>query len=116
VATTAPINSNAYVFSRNLAYNDKGADVLQLQKILVAQGFLTATPTGHYGPATLTAVKKFQKANNIRQTGNVGPVTLAALNKISSSVPNTTASAQSISSIQQEIQQLLAQVAQMQGQ
>lgn len=83
IATPAPVIAPAgYVFSRNLSFNSSGADVLVLQKYLVAQGFLTATPNGHYGPATVAAVKKLQKANGIKQLGNVGPSTRNFLNNL----------------------------------
>jgi hypothetical protein len=71
-----------YVFSRILGPGASGDDVLQLQKILSEQGFLSETPNGNYDSATVSAVKNFQKANNIRQTGNVGLLTQAALNQI----------------------------------
>jgi hypothetical protein len=107
-----------YNFSRYLGYGDKGDDVLQLQNLLSEKGFLTATPNGHYGPATKLAVQKFQKANGIKQTGNVGQLTKAALNQISMSGSNatTTTKEQQISTIQQAIAQLLAQITQLQGQ
>ncbi len=114
--------TSAYSFSRYLFYGVSGDDVLKLQKILFDKKFLSATPNGHYGKATVAAVKKFQSANGINPLGAVGPSTRAILNQIlNSSAPvvpaNTTTSetgAQQISSIQQQIQQLLAQVAQMQ--
>jgi hypothetical protein len=71
-----------YVFPRYLGYGDTGADVLNLQKILVTLKFLKATPTGHYGPATVVAVKAFQKVYKISQTGDVGPSTKTALNSL----------------------------------
>lgn len=118
--TTTPPTTPAYAFLRYLGYGDKGDDVLQLQKFLLKQGFLTATPNGRYGPATVSAIKKFQKEHSIKQTGNVGPSTKDVLNQIlsTSTATNTSSSTTSstISSIQQQIQQLLAQIAQMQGQ
>ena len=112
--STVPATTT-YVFPRYLGYKDKGADVLQLQKLLASEGFLSATPNGNYGPATIAAVKKFQKANGIKQTGDVGPSTKNALNKIS--VPATASAASTnTQALQQEIQQLLAQVSKIQGQ
>ena len=81
-ATTNNTATSIYIFPRYLSYNDKGADVLKLQQILVKHKFLSAVPTGHYGPATVAAVKKFQKANHIKQTGNIGPLTKGILDKI----------------------------------
>jgi len=116
-STNTPVA--VYVFPRYLGSGDKGEDVFQLQKFLVQQGFLSVAPTGHYGPATVAAVKKFQKAHSIKQTGSVGPATKDALNQNSISTSTTGNSTmtkeQQASSIQQAIQQLLAQVAQMQG-
>jgi len=115
-------NQAAYVLPRYLGYGDKGDDVLMLQQILVKQGFMLATPNGHYGSATKLAVQKFQQTHGIRQTGNVGPSTKAVLDQISASNSTSGSSAttsikqQQISLIQQEIQQLLAQIAQVQGQ
>ena len=111
----------AYVLPRYLGYGDKGDDVLQLQKLLVKEGLLSATPNGHYGVGTKLAIQKFQKAHGIRQTGNVGQSTKDALNKIwasamSSPVSVGTTKEQQISAIQQAIQQLLAQASQIQGQ
>ena len=109
---TAQNTSSGYIFPRYLGYGDKGDDVLQLQKILLNKGYLTATPNGNFGPATKAAVQKFQAANGIRQTGNVGTMTKAVLDKlniISSDVTNQ----QQISQIQQAIQQLQTQLSAM---
>jgi hypothetical protein len=104
----------AYIFPRYLGFNDKGEDVLKLQQILAKKGYLSSTPNGHYGPATFAAVKLFQKANGIRQTGNVGVSTKDALNKLEASSEVSSNTDQN-SLLQQQIQQLLAQVAQMQN-
>ncbi|HUD03930.1 MAG TPA: peptidoglycan-binding protein [Candidatus Paceibacterota bacterium] len=67
--------------------------ILELQNFLVAQGFLSATPNGHFGPATLAAVTAFQSTNGISATGYVGPITRGFIeNKTCSSTSaNTTA-------------------------
>lgn len=116
LSQTPTTSSAPYVFIRTLKYDDKGKDVLELQKILVKLGFLTATPTGHYGAATVTAVKKLQAAHNIRQLGNVGPATEAFLNQLQTPAASSTDASkqQQISQIQQVIQQLTAQIAALQ--
>ena len=115
VANNTNTNSQVnYTFPRYLGYGDKGDDVLQLQNLLKEKGYLLATPNGRYGPATKLAVQKFQKDNGIKQSGNVGPSTKNILNQLSASA--TTTKADQISSVQQAIQKLLAQVAQIQGQ
>ena len=116
--TTTP--ATIYVFPRYLGYEDRGDDVFQLQKVLSQGGFLSATPNGYYGVGTFAAVKKFQKAHGIKQTGNVGPSTKAVLNQglALAVTPASTATTkeQQVAAIQQAIQQLLAQVAQVQAQ
>ncbi len=120
IVTQPVVTSVPYVFLRYLGYGDKGSDVLELQNILANLGFLTVNPTGHYGPATVTAIKKFQSAHNIKQTGNVGPSTEGALNQLQVSVNSTTSQNGSLSKqqqmqqIQQEIQQLQSQLSAIQ--
>lgn len=70
-----------YVFTKALSSGSSGTEVLELQKRLKSEGYLTATPNGNYGPATVAAVKAYQKAKGLSQLGNVGPATRAALNK-----------------------------------
>ena len=69
--------------TRTLVSGTSGADVRTLQQTLAAKGYLSATPTGYFGPATLAAVKKFQCEKNIvcsgASFGVVGPKTQAAL-------------------------------------
>lgn len=71
----------------NLSYNlgyassdsKTNGEVTKLQSFLKAQGHLSATPNGNFGPATLAAVKKFQTANGISSTGTVGALTRMAV-------------------------------------
>lgn len=58
--------------------DDRGATVRAIQKRLVALGAGIADD-GHFGPATETAVKNFQKARGLEVDGHVGPKTWAAL-------------------------------------
>ncbi len=82
--------SQCYRFNNNLSIGSTGADVTELQKVLVAKGYLVM-PTGvAYGSFDLlvqVAVSKWQVAAGISPaTGYVGPVSRAALN----SCPTTT--------------------------
>jgi peptidoglycan hydrolase-like protein with peptidoglycan-binding domain len=43
--------------------------------------YMTATPNGNFGQATLAAVKEYQKANNLPQDGIIGKLTRSILNK-----------------------------------
>ena len=85
VAAPAPTPSNAspvapYKFTSFLEYGNNGDEVMALQLYLKALGFLSATPNGHFGPATQAAVKAFQAKHGISAVGYVGPATRAALN------------------------------------
>ena len=106
---TPVVTTPVITFLRYLGFGDKGDDVLKLQQVLVKLGFLTATPNGHFGAATKTAVKKFQKAHSINQTGNMGPSTKNLLNQLEAG-STSTSSAMSVSQIQQAISQLQAQL------
>ncbi len=73
----------ASVSARTLTQGMSGTDVKTLQTQLAAKGYLTASATGYFGPATLIAVKKFQCAQTIVCSGSsygvAGPRTQAAL-------------------------------------
>lgn len=71
-----------FVFNKNLNIGMRNGDVLQLQHRLVDEGFATFTPTGYFGWATFSAVRKYQIAHNILSTGFVGTLTRAALNVV----------------------------------
>ena len=69
--------------ARTLTSGMSGADVTALQNTLSIKGYLTATPSGYFGAATLAAVKNFQCDQKIVCSGSsygiVGPMTQAAL-------------------------------------
>lgn len=72
---------------QNLRYGNRDSDannnaVSMLQDFLNTNGFLTATPTGFFGNATLKAVKAFQKSNGITPTGYVAAFTRAKIKDI----------------------------------
>ncbi|MBA3021915.1 peptidoglycan-binding protein [Propionicimonas sp.] len=61
-----------------LSYGATGAKVAALQHLLTASGY-SVGPSGTYNSATVTAVKKFQKAKKLTADGEAGPLTLTAL-------------------------------------
>jgi len=72
-----------YKFSKYLQIGSQSTEVTQLQQKLRELGYFTYPEnTGYFGHITQTAVKAFQKANNIEQVGVVGPQTRRALNAI----------------------------------
>ena len=89
IALTTPPVSTAYSFTRDLTLGSQGNDVKALQVFLNTHAFtITSTGAGspgnetiYFGPATQTALIKFQKANGINPaTGYFGPVTMKKMN------------------------------------
>src|SRR3989344_5292717 len=82
LAMFLPLGASAATV-RPLTFGLSGADVTALQQQLISRGYLSASATGYFGPATLAAVKKFQCGNGIicsgAAYGTVGPATRAAL-------------------------------------
>ena len=76
--TCVQINSDLAV---GLTDTTNNGVITELQKYLQNLGLLKSAPTGHFGSATLAAVKAFQSKNNISSTGYVGPMTRALINK-----------------------------------
>lgn len=115
-STTVPVvTPPTHVFTEYLAPGKESADVLALQKLLVSQGLLSATPNGYYGVQTTAAVVAFQKKHNINPLGVVGPQTRAALNALGgvASTSNADAiSALSLAQLQALVQTLEAQLTQ----
>lgn len=81
--------SNITKLSTDRTYKsgDEDAGVKALQQRLNQLGYLDDKyVTGYYGAITVSAVKKFQKNNQISQTGTVAKLTLAALNSAAAKV------------------------------
>lgn len=74
-------NSTTFKFSKNLSTNSKNTDVKELQKILIANGFLKTEATGYFGKLTKEALIKWQRKNNLPATGYFGEMTRNLINK-----------------------------------
>lgn len=76
------LGAEAYQFANTLRVGSSGQDVLELQNVLIAGGFLDAKyNTGYFGGLTKAAVVKYQKAHGISPaSGLVGPLTRGVLN------------------------------------
>ena len=82
-AASASTSSPNSLFTRNLTVGSQGTDVLQLQQVLITDGYLTAisVPTGYFGPATKNALIAYQQAKGISPaTGFFGSLTRASFN------------------------------------
>lgn len=76
--TPAPAKKNY------LEKGDKGNDVKELQKMLIACGYScgTAGADGDYGNDTVKAIKKFQKAYKLTVDGIAGQATMSKLKEV----------------------------------
>ena len=66
---------------KTLVSGSESSEVLLLQNFLMQKGILKATPNGYFGPATLSAVKSYQKSVGIFAGGAAAPLTRAAIKK-----------------------------------
>ncbi|MFZ2621442.1 MAG: peptidoglycan-binding protein [Minisyncoccia bacterium] len=88
--------SSGYTFNTNLTIGSKGADVMNLQKVLNMSADTQVASSGAgspgmetstFGPLTRSAVAKFQTKNGISPAaGYVGPITRAKLNSMGGGV------------------------------
>lgn len=62
---------------RTLKDGDEGRDVQQLEENLAALGYTGFTVDDEYSELTAAAVKRWQKAHDLKQTGEVGPEEIA---------------------------------------
>ncbi len=68
---------------KNLSFGKTGIDVVALQNILIAKGYLSANlNTGYFGAKTKVALMKLQKENGIPAIGMFGPMTRSYLKKM----------------------------------
>lgn len=107
------LGASTYIFTRTLRFGMSGEDVTELQNRLTLEGLYQGPITGFFGQLTQAAVMKYQEKNGIGAVGIVGPKTRALLNQGTVVVPATGAPQ---SSLMQQLQALLAQVALLQAQ
>lgn len=95
---------SAFVFPRDasaavLKNGSQGKDVRTLQSKLKRWGYYNGSVDGIFGNQTESAVKSFQRSNNLTPDGIVGPATAKALGlSISSSSSSSTSTSASSSS------------------
>ena len=65
--------------AETLATGSKGEAVAKLQSRLIELGYLSGKADGDYGNATRSAVRSFQRRNDLEADGIAGPLTLARL-------------------------------------
>jgi len=88
--TTNTNTNTKFIFTKNLKYKDNNTDVKELQKFLNNNGYPVSTSgigsigneTTYFGPATRSALIKYQLANKIKPAiGYFGPLTRSLVNK-----------------------------------
>lgn len=81
----AAVSANAATMhrlgDRTLKVPMYGHDVKQLQGKMHRLKLLHVSPTGHFGPLTRTAVRRYQRSRCLTVDGIAGPSTLAALRR-----------------------------------
>ena len=84
-ASTAPARKSASKlrFQKDFGFGEQGAHVEKLQRILLAESYLTSRDqiTGYFGRETKEALIKWQKANRVMPSGYFGPISRALINK-----------------------------------
>ncbi len=82
-----PLSAGAPI--RDLGVGSEGADVMALQSVLIAEGYLVIeAPTNTFGPRTESALREYQVAHGITPAnGYYGPVTRAFMQKGTVSTP-----------------------------
>jgi hypothetical protein len=79
-STGQVLGTVTYNFTRNLRFGSTGDDVMELKKLLMAQGdLIIAVPTKYFGRLTQKALMKWQKRKNLPSTGYFGPMSRAAV-------------------------------------
>lgn len=86
-----PIYPQEKRVTRTTSYSSgsSGMEIEKIQLKLQALGYFpkTIAANGNFGPATLRAVKAFQKSQGIIQNGVIGPLTMTALQKKGLTLP-----------------------------
>ncbi len=103
------LGASTYNFTVDLTIGSRGADVTELQTILIAAGYLKIpAPTGYFGAMTQAALKQWQAAHGVLATGYFGPLTRAAL--MSSATPAPAMSAAEREALLKKLADLLEQL------
>lgn len=97
------VNADA-AFTRDLTIGAQGSDVVELQDLLIAKGYLVmpaGVSKGYFGSLTAAALAKMQAAAGISPaSGYFGPLTRAYVAKLGTSTTPTTPTTPSTSSLQ----------------
>lgn len=79
IGNTAPTFSGQSAYALTLKQGSRGETVKKMQQKLKNWGYYTGAVDGIYGSQTVSAVKYFQRKNNLVVDGIAGPKTLSAM-------------------------------------
>jgi len=101
----------------DVGFGDKGEEVEEVQRLLIAKNYLSGEVDGDFGDATLQALKQFQADNNLDADGICGEETLKLLRGEISTTETLSAEIKLGDSGEQvkELQNILIQLAYMEG-
>lgn len=71
---------SSFIFLKNLNEGSSGNDVMELQKLLIADGFLYGKATGYFGIYTKKALMDWQAKNSVPATGFFGDISRVYIN------------------------------------
>jgi len=108
------LGASTYNFTADLTIGSTGADVNELQTVLIADGYLRiAAPTGYFGTLTQAALKLWQAAHGVSATGYFGPLTRAAIAKTSTPTMTAEARAALILELLEKVKELQEQLSEL---
>ena len=108
---TSKVPASLTKFVSTLSIGSKSQEVTELQKVLIAEGFLKVTPpTGYFGSITQLSVVAYQRAHGIPQTGIVDAATRAKLNGSVTTTPNDAQRVALIKVFQAKLLELIAEL------
>ena len=103
----------------DVGFGDKGAEVEEVQRLLIAKNYLFGVADGDFGEATFLALKQFQTDNNLDADGICGEQTLKLLRGENFSSTSETSSSElkfgDSGERVEELQNILIQLAYMEG-
>jgi len=75
IAEKAPLHTPVPQIERTYQYGDSGENVLAAQYLLTELGYYHGNCSGNYLEGTQSAVRRFQKYNNLKETGKLDAAT-----------------------------------------
>src|SRR3989344_4471518 len=91
MSTGLPCPTPTSTFTQTLRYGmTNNAEVTELQRFLIAKGYLQGTPNGMLYQTTQDAIKRFQAAHSLTADGVVGLRTRTVLNSLQGNSMNNT--------------------------